>query len=302
MATKQSAQRRQKTDETEAKTETKAKSAKRGSEKVADPTAKPRAKVKTADHKANASNRAADQFGARKLPQGANGHASAVGRKSARSGSSTPSVSKRTRKASHKKPSHGPRSAKVSRTDNSGEAPDAPEATVLREAKSTSVAEDRPKAPRSPDEESILKSVFEALELHATSFRLGHVAADAQFDWGEEIEAPQLHPDLAYVSFERWAAYRTIPQQLTWHVVPELVIEIRRSASQQREEQIRLGDYFRAGVKRVWLVDPAHVKVHDHDSPTSSRTIDRHHSIDGGEILPGFSFPVAQLAARQENP
>jgi hypothetical protein len=160
----------------------------------------------------------------------------------------------------------------------------------------------RRRSPRTESSTTMLKRLFEALELHATSSRLGHVAADAQFDWGEEIKSPELRPDLAFVSFDRWAAYRTIPQQLTWHVVPDLVVEIRRSSSHQAEERTRLEDYFRAGVGRVWIVDPAHVKIHDHDSPTSSHMIDRHHSIDGGDILPGFSYPVAQLAAKQEQP
>jgi hypothetical protein len=179
-------------------------------------------------------------------------------------------------------------------------APNPADAAVDREGEHAAATADRRALPRSPGEDIVVRRLYEALERHATESKLGHVAVDAQFDWGEETENPDLHPDLAFVSFDRWAAYRTVPQQLTWHVVPELVVEIRRAADSQDDFKSRLENYFNAGVQRVWLVDPSHKKVHDHESASSARVVDEQEAIDGGQILPGFSYPVGELVASEQ--
>jgi hypothetical protein len=100
------------------------------------------------------------------------------------------------------------------------------------------------------------------------------VAQDAQFDWGETGNQ-ELHPDLAFVSFDRWAAYRHVPKGLTWHVVSDLVVKIIRGSEQTEPISAWLETYFHAGVNRVWVVYPDQLKVHDHDSLSSSRVLDR---------------------------
>ena len=42
----------------------------------------------------------------------------------------------------------------------------------------------------------------------------------------------------------------------------------------------------------MWVVYPDQLKIHDHDSLSSSRVFDHNQSLDGGSILPGFtSYP-----------
>ena len=88
--------------------------------------------------------------------------------------------------------------------------------------------------------------------------------------WGETGNQ-NLHPDLAFVSFDRWAAYRRVPKGLPWHVVPDLVVEIVRESEATKPISAWLESYFQSGVNRVWVVYPEQLKVHDHDSPSSSR-------------------------------
>jgi len=155
------------------------------------------------------------------------------------------------------------------------------------------------KAVRSQQAERIFLSLFEALDAHAKAQGIGHVAQDAQFDWGETGNQ-ELHPDLAFVSFDRWAAYRRVPKGLTWHVVPDLVVEIVREPEQTEPISAWLDHYFHAGVNRVWVVYPDQLEIHDHDSLSSSRVLDRDQSLDGGSILPGFQMPVKALVARED--
>jgi len=150
------------------------------------------------------------------------------------------------------------------------------------------------KAARSQQAERIFLSLFEALDAHAKSQGIGHVAQDAQFDWGEAGNQ-ELQPDLAFISFDRWAAYRHVPKGLTWHVVPDLVVEIIRRSEQTEPISALLDHYFRAGVNRVWMVYPDQLKIHDHDSRSSARVLDRDQSLDGGSVLPGFQLPLKEL-------
>ena len=106
----------------------------------------------------------------------------------------------------------------------------------------------------------IASALHQALESFARSHELGHVTGETRFDWGE-IENPDLHPDLAFVSFDRWAAYRHVPTALTWHVVPDLVVEVLDESEKTEEIGPRLSDYFRAGVNRIWVVDPRDLRV-----------------------------------------
>jgi Uma2 family endonuclease len=150
------------------------------------------------------------------------------------------------------------------------------------------------KAARSQQVERIFLNLFEALDAHAKSQGIGHVAQDAQFDWGE-VGNQELQPDLAFISFDRWAAYRHVPKGPTWHVVPDLVVEIIRRSEQTEPISAWLEHYFHAGVNRVWVVYPDQLKIHDHGSLSSARVLDRDQSLDGGSILPGFQLPLKEL-------
>jgi hypothetical protein len=150
----------------------------------------------------------------------------------------------------------------------------------------------RPEA--SVQTDRISSALFQALESHATSRNLGHVAREGQFDWGE-VENPNLRPDLAFISFDRWAAYRNVPTTLTWHVVPDLVVEFITEDEKTEEFGTRLDDYFKAGVSRVWVVYPD-LRIFDYQSPSEYKILSRDQSIDGGTMLPGFQLPIKELA------
>jgi hypothetical protein len=152
----------------------------------------------------------------------------------------------------------------------------------------------RNQAEPSVQTDQISSALFQALESHATTHNLGHVARDSQFDWGE-VENPNLRPDLAFISFDRWAAYRNVPTTLTWHVVPDLVVEFITEDEKTEEFGTRLDDYFKAGVSRVWVVYPD-LRIFDYQSPSEYQILNRDQAIDGGTMLPGFQLPIKELA------
>lgn len=141
------------------------------------------------------------------------------------------------------------------------------------------------------DPAEITAALHRAMDSHVAAHSLGRVTRGARFDWGE-IENPDLRPDLAFVSYDRWAPYRKVPSTLTWHVVPDLVIEVLDRTEKVEEIGPRLADYFHAGVSRVWVVDPRDLRVRDYRSATEFEILGQ---LSGGTVLPGFEVALAEV-------
>jgi len=63
----------------------------------------------------------------------------------------------------------------------------------------------------------------------------------------------------------------------------------------------KLEDYFAAGVRLVWYVDPKAESVECYTSPTTSTLAKAPESLDGGEVLRGFALPLDKLFKRKNN-
>src|ERR1700678_1601582 len=67
--------------------------------------------------------------------------------------------------------------------------------------------------------------IFGALNPHNTANPIGRVVQEMIFDLRPSVER-ERRPDVAFVSFARWARNRGIPRARSWAVVPELAVEI----------------------------------------------------------------------------
>ena len=103
-------------------------------------------------------------------------------------------------------------------------------------------------------------------------------------------------PDVAFVSYERWPADRRIPGRVYhWSVVPELVVKIVIPMGEDPVLADSLRDYFDAGVRCAWVVDPQTRSVQVFNSLDRVTTYQEPADIDGGDILPGVRVPVVSL-------
>ena len=78
---------------------------------------------------------------------------------------------------------------------------------------------------------------------------------------------------------------------------PDLAVEVLSPRDRPGRVRAKVGDYLRTGVRLVWVVDPRArtVVVHVPDTPPRRHTAaDR---LDGGDVLPGFSYSVGELLA-----
>jgi Uma2 family endonuclease len=131
-------------------------------------------------------------------------------------------------------------------------------------------------------------------QFFASEGRLGWIAAETLFRIDTE-SGLQRRPDLAFVSYERWP--RDTPFRLTsaWSVVPDLAIEVISPNDLAVEVMDKLADYFQAGVRQVWVLYPRNRLVHVYQSLTRITALDASGTLEGGDVLPGFRLPLADL-------
>lgn len=102
-------------------------------------------------------------------------------------------------------------------------------------------------------------------------------------------------PDVSFVSYSRWDRTTPVPNEEAWDVVPELAVEVVSPSNMAEEMLTKIGEYFRAGCLRVWVVYPNEQQVYVYSSPTSNRILTIADELDGETAVPGFKLPVAKL-------
>lgn len=104
-------------------------------------------------------------------------------------------------------------------------------------------------------------------------------------------------PDVAFVPYENIpeGADPAIPMP-DW--IPALAVEVISRGNTNREMERKLRDYFTAGVKLVWFVDPHSRTVRVYTAIDQSREFGAGETLDGGDILPGFTLPIGPLFER----
>ena len=100
-------------------------------------------------------------------------------------------------------------------------------------------------------------------------------------------------PDVLFLSHERNAS-RT-RQDGFLEVAPDLVVEILSPTDRPDELQRQLGEYFAAGVRLAWVVDPAQRGVRVYDARVAPRWFASGDLLIGDDVLPGLELPVDEL-------
>lgn len=101
-------------------------------------------------------------------------------------------------------------------------------------------------------------------------------------------------PDVSFVSWDRLPG-RQVPREPIPDLAPDLAIEVLSPSNTREEMDRKLRDYFTAGVRLVWYVDPAARTVTVYTLPDQAVVLREGQSLDGGPVLGGFVLPVADL-------
>ena len=103
-------------------------------------------------------------------------------------------------------------------------------------------------------------------------------------------------PDVAFASWDRFAEGR-IPLDPIPDLVPDLVVEVVSEGNTVAEMDRKRREYFRAGVRLVWMIEPKDRTAAVFTSPEQSARLDESQTLDGGAVLPGFVLPLRDLFA-----
>jgi Uma2 family endonuclease len=102
-------------------------------------------------------------------------------------------------------------------------------------------------------------------------------------------------PDVAFVLAERapqGKARKSFPR-----LAPDLVVEVLSPSDRTSDVVAKLEMYQEAGVRLIWLVDPDALTVTVIAAGHTARVLQAADTLDGGDVLPGFSVPVADIFA-----
>ena len=100
-------------------------------------------------------------------------------------------------------------------------------------------------------------------------------------------------PPVSFYSYER---VPKLPAVIGWAPVPpDLCIEIKSPSNSVPELHDKAREYPAAGVRMVWIADPAHRTLTVITDALEARTYEAAATLNGGDVLPGFTCVVSEL-------
>jgi Uma2 family endonuclease len=80
-------------------------------------------------------------------------------------------------------------------------------------------------------------------------------------------------------------------------LAPDLAVEVLSAGNTPGEMARKRQEYFAAGVRLVWLVDPEARPVEVFTAPEQPTILHEEHTLEGGAVLPGLALPLRELFA-----
>jgi Uma2 family endonuclease len=103
-------------------------------------------------------------------------------------------------------------------------------------------------------------------------------------------------PDVAFASWDRFPD-RKVPKEPVPALVPDLVVEVLSESNTPAEMNRKRSEYFDAGVRLIWEVDPVPRVVRVYTPDGAVETLDASQTLVGGDVLRGFSLSLGELFA-----
>jgi Uma2 family endonuclease len=100
-------------------------------------------------------------------------------------------------------------------------------------------------------------------------------------------------PDAAVVLSDRIEA----PPDSFVPLAPDLAVEVLSPSDRMTDALGKVGMYLDAGVRLVWLVDPSINTVTIYRPGAAPATLSEGDTLDGGDVLPDFRLPLAEIFA-----
>lgn len=125
---------------------------------------------------------------------------------------------------------------------------------------------------------------------------------EAYVELGYELPngGPSRKPDVSVLSFDQWPKDRPFPKGDFLPVAPELGVEVVSPHETSRATAAKIRDYFRGGVRVVWVIFPNVEQVPVYTSPSAVRILTKADDLTADALFPGFRLPLAELFPEPE--
>ncbi len=141
----------------------------------------------------------------------------------------------------------------------------------------------------------IAATLYRMLDAFVRPRRLGIVATDgASYLITRHPDVLRI-PDVSFVSREH-VPEGGIPKGY-WPFAPDLAVEVVSPSDRAADLREKVREYLDAGTRLVWVVWPEDRSVTVYMAGGEVRELRESDELDGGEVLPGFREPVADLFA-----
>jgi Uma2 family endonuclease len=137
-------------------------------------------------------------------------------------------------------------------------------------------------------------NVLRAIGNFAETQQLGETF-DSECGYQCFLDAPGKvrRPDVSFIRAERLS-----PDQIPdGHIpiAPDLAVEVVSPNDQFYEVEAKIGEYLRAEVRLIWLVNPKERSVHVYRRGGGADRLTEEHELTGEDVLPGFRCRVSDL-------
>ncbi len=150
-----------------------------------------------------------------------------------------------------------------------------------------------PVSPGGVEHSLITANAFRMLDAFARQGRLGRVLTGETGFYTRRDPDTVRGADVVFISTER---YERRTRTLTFlDVAPELVVEVLSVQDTVMDLADKLREYFAAGVRLVWVVDPRARRVYAYRSLTDLRELTETDTLSGEDVLQGFTGLVGPL-------
>jgi Uma2 family endonuclease len=132
--------------------------------------------------------------------------------------------------------------------------------------------------------------VFEVLLSVVKQLAIGRLLMEAGYVLSRDPLTVR-QPDVSIVGTERFLA--TAEDQY-FEGAPELAVEVVFLSDSAQDLVTKVRQYLRFGAKQVWVLYPKSKSVHIF-RPNTTMVLEENETLDGGDLLSGFSVKVADL-------
>lgn len=141
----------------------------------------------------------------------------------------------------------------------------------------------------------LTSELFGRIHAHARKYGPGLALIETGFLLSDE--PPTVRgPDIAFIAEENLPE-EGIPFGF-WRVPPDLAVEVLSPSNTAADIQEKVLEYLAAGTGLVWVVDPRTRSVASYRGRKDVQLLTEDDTLDGGDVLPGFTLPISHLFAR----